>query len=359
MYWQQPVRQQLLRLALVTSPLLAIFRMTPVAIFNRDEFREAIGSEQYALAVTLVAGTILSLTIFVLWLINIWLFTKEIDKPETARAEKNQLRLYIYSFLGAVSFLVLPLILDPIVSVKFGLQRPAGLSFYPLVGTLANNAVILLILNLVLTRDNESRLALSNMQLEVSNLMAQQAQLKHQLQPHFLFNALYTLQLLIGKDADQAKRYLQRLSGFLRRSIQYARQDTISVQEELQFCEDYLALQKVRFGEGLNYTVELNEQQKQGGLLPIFTLQILVENAIKHNAFDAENPLHIQIKTHEGQSLLVENNMLPKKTSLADSNGFGLHNLRERYQLLSPNGPRVETSQEDLTFRAYVPILPK
>ncbi|MEO0722916.1 MAG: histidine kinase [Bacteroidota bacterium] len=358
MYWQQPVRRQLLRLALVTSPLLAIFRMAPVAILTRDEFREVVSSEEHALMLVLIAGTVVSLTMFTLWLVNIWLFTRDID-ARIVRAERNKVQLYVYSFMISMSFLLLPVILDPIIGAHFAIRRPRDLSFYPLIGTLANNAVILLIVNLVLTRHNESRLTISNMQLEVSNLIAQQAQLKHQLQPHFLFNALYTLQLLIGKDAEQAKRYLKRLSGFLRRSIQYARQDTMSVREEVQFCEDYLALQKVRFGEGLNYTVEINEQQKREGSLPIFTLQILVENAIKHNAFDAERPLHIRIRTHDGQRLQVENNMLPKKTSLADSNGFGLHNLKERYQLLSPDGPTVETSQEDLIFRASVPILPK
>ena len=315
--------------------------------------------DERAIFIGLFAAFMVTVTIFLLWLFNIWLFTKHIDEPKVVREQRKKVHLYIYSFLLAVAFLLPSVVIEYFFGPDIPVRRPNDLSFYPLLGTVANNAVILLIVNLVLTRDSENRLALSNMQLEVNNLMAQQAQLKHQLQPHFLFNALYTLQLLIGKDADKAKRYLQRLSGFLRRSIQYARQDTISVKEELKFCEDYLALQQVRFGEGLTYALDIEEAQQQGGMLPIFTLQVLAENAIKHNAFDAEQPLHIEIKSCKNDRLLVENNLLPKKESFTTSNGFGLRNLSERYRLLSQQELTIESSEEDQLFRVYVPILSK
>lgn len=365
MYWQQPLRRQLLRLAVITSPLLALVRVAPVAILTRDEFKEMVAADERALLIGVLAPLVITVSIFLLWLFNIWLFTKHIEDPKVVRERRKKVHFYIYSFLLAMTFLFPSVIVEYFVDPELLIRRPNNLSFYPLLGTLANNAVILLIINLMLTRDSENRLALSNMQLEVNSLMAQQAQLKHQLQPHFLFNALYTLQLLIGKDADKAKRYLQRLSSFLRQSIQYARQDTIGVKEELQFCEDYLALQQVRFGDALTYTIDMGEAEQRGGKsiaakggkLPIFALQVLAENAIKHNAFDAEQPLRIVIKACDDNRLMVENNMLPKREIASDSNGFGLSNLSERYRLLASDELTIESSEEDKMFRVYVPIL--
>ncbi len=357
MYWQQPVRRQLLLLALITSPLLAVFRIAPVAMLTQSRMDEIFPAESPSLMLILFAGSFIAITIFALWLINVWLFTRDLEDTEKVRERHSNWQTYALSFALAIVLLLIPRGIEYFLEPSIAFRRPEELSLYPFLGNLANNGVILLILKLVLSRDNENRLALTNMQLEVSNLMAQQAQLKHQLQPHFLFNALYTLQLLIGKKPEQAKDYLQRLSGFLRRSIQYARQDTISVRDELGFCRDYLALQKVRFGEALNYTIDLSEEQQDAGELPIFTLQVLVENAIKHNAFTADEPLHIRISSCGQGRLLVENNMLPKNEGFNTSNGFGLHNLSERYRLLSQLEPTIETSTEELAFRVYVPIL--
>lgn len=359
-YWQQPIRKQLLRLALITSPLLAIFRLAPVAILSQEQIVEIASNEQHPALLLVFAGSFISLNVFLMWLVNIKLFTKDIETLRPARPQRALLRPYLLSFAFTVGLLLIPIAIDYFLDPIFPFKRDGEFNVYPvypILGNLANNSIVLLIMHLVLTRDKENRLALSNMQLEVSNLMAQQAQLKHQLQPHFLFNALYTLQLLISKEPLQAKQYLQRLAGFLRSSIQHARQDTISIGQEVQFCENYLALQKVRFGDALSYEIGLSEGEKQQGELPIFTLQVLVENAIKHNAFDAEQPLHISIKSHEGDQLLVENNLLPKPTGFTTSNGFGLRNLGERFRLLSFPEPIVETSSEEMTYRVYVPFL--
>lgn len=361
-YWKLPIRKQLFRLALVTSPLLAIFRIAPVTILSQEQIVEFTHTGQHPALFILFAGSFITVTVFLLWLVNIKLFTDDLENPKPQRPQPVKWRRYALSFAFTFCVLLVPSIINSFLNAPMPFRTeegPGAYPIYPIIGSLANNGIILLIVNLVLTRDNENRLALSNMQLEVNNLMAQQAQLKHQLQPHFLFNALYTLQLLIGKEPQQAKQYLQRLAGFLRSSIQHARQDTISIGQEVQFCEDYLALQKVRFGEALTYHVDLTEDDKKGGQLPIFTLQVLVENAIKHNAFDVEQPLYICIKRHDDDQLLVENNLLPKSSGFSTSNGFGLRNLGERFRLLSFPEPVIETSTEEKTYRVFVPFLPQ
>ncbi len=357
-YWQLPVRRQLLRLALITAPLLTIFRLAPMAVLTQDHFFELFLNDTDPLHLFAIAGTFLTGSIIIMWLTNIWLFTRGLDGESTAVTETKRAQPYLWSFLIAFSMLIVPITLDHFVDQPLPFKRDDEVEYlFPILGILANNAVILLIINLVLTRFNENRLSMTNMQLEVNNLMAQQAQLKHQLQPHFLFNALYTLQLLIGKEPEQAKGYLQRLSGFLRTSVQHARRNTASISEELKFCEDYLSLQKVRFGDGLQLEISSSELQGTPGELPIFTLQMLAENAIKHNAFDAEQPLRIRIVPTEDGQILVENNVRPKAYVADSDNGFGLPNLTERFRLLSQLEPRIVSVEMDALFRVYVPIL--
>ena len=357
-YWQLPVRKQLLRLALITAPLLTIFRLAPVVVISQDQLLNLFKNDANPLQLLAIAGTFLTTSILIMWLTNIWLFTRELDSDSTPITATKRIQPYLWSFFIAFSMLIVPITLDHLLVEPLPFKRNDEVEyFFPFLGILANNAVILLIINLVLTRVSESRLSMTNMQLEVNHLMAQQAQLKHQLQPHFLFNALYTLQLLIGKEPDQAKDYLQRLSGFLRTSVQHARRNTATINEELKFCEDYLSLQKVRFGDGLQLEISSSELQEMPGELPIFTLQMLAENAIKHNAFDAEQPLRIRIVPTDDGQILVENNVRPKTYAAESDKGFGLPNLTERFRLLSQQEPRIVSLEMDQLFRVYVPIL--
>ncbi|MEL7221135.1 MAG: histidine kinase [Bacteroidota bacterium] len=360
MYWQHPDRRQLIRAALFISPLMAAFRIAPVLTLNQDLVASVAPDPDTRAQSVLTIIASISIFVFLQWLFNIWLFTKEVDQPKLRLSSLQQLMRYVWSFAFAIGSLIFP----GIVFYFLGLGEPQenGTSLvhvYRLIGSIANNAVILLIINLVITRQNESRLAMDNMKLALNNLQAQQATLKHQLQPHFLFNALYTLQLLIGKQPQTAKRYVKHLSTFLRSSIQYTERNKISLQKELDFCKDYLALQEVRFEKALQYQINIPEQLKENTALPVFSLQLLVENAIKHNALQIAQPLEIAI-TYQATShtLNIRNNIIPKLKSAPVDSGVGLENLCERYQLLDPSAEvQVNISSDQQYFLVQLPLL--
>lgn len=349
-FWRVDERRQLLRLALVTSPLLAIFRIAPALIFNVKFIQKNLPHFIENNGGIALAAFFISCNIFLHWIFNIWLFTRK-DKQMVSDGKWHF--QYLLSYLFSLGTLLIPISIVTILELPIVKNLP--FNFYPLIGTVANNTVILLIINLIIARNTKAQLELKNIQLEVSNLMAQQEQLKHQLHPHFLFNALYTLQLLIQKQPKQAERYLQRLSTFLRASIRHSKQDKITVKEELAFCLDYLELQKVRFGEALQYKIDLPDCIQEQAALPIFTLQLLAENAIKHNAFNVNNPLYLSIFSGEEGWICVKNNIIAKRQS-SESTGIGLQNLKERFALLTTQEMRIEQSNQQY-FLVYLPML--
>lgn len=360
MYWQHPDRRQLLRVALFISPLMAAFRVAPVLTLNQD-LVEIVAPDPNTRAqsvLTIIAS--ISIFVFLQWLFNIWLFTKEVDQPKLRLSPLERLMRYVWSFGFAIGSLIFPGILLYLLGLVEPPENDTSLiHVYRLLGSLANNAVILLIINLLITRQNESRLAMDNMKLALNNLQAQQATLKHQLQPHFLFNSLYTLQLLIGKKPQIAERYVKHLSTFLRSSIQYAERNKISLKKELDFCTDYLALQAVRFDKALTYQIDIPDRLKESTALPVFSLQLLVENAIKHNALQVDQPLKIIITYQEDQHTInVSNNIIPKLQAATEDSGVGLKNLRNRYQLLDPATELlINISSDQQYFVVQLPLL--
>lgn len=350
-FWRIDERRQLLRLAIITSPLLAIFRIAPALIFNVDRIRERLPDFIMENGGIILAGSFISINIFMHWIFNIWLLTKD---ESSTKSNRNWQIKYLWSYLFSLGTIFIPILIASLL--RLPVVQNAPFSFYPFIGTVANNTVILLIINLLLTRNRKSQLEFRNIQLEMSNLMAQQEQLKHQLHPHFLFNALYTLRLLIQKKPKQAEEYLNHLSTFLRASIQHSKQDKISVKEELAFCLDYLELQKVRFGDALQYEIKLPDDIMEQFALPIFTLQLLAENAIKHNAFSQNKALHFSICYIEDGWIAVQNNIISKRLE-SDSTGFGLSNLKERFRLLQQKEPQIKTSIDGQYFQVYLPLL--
>lgn len=344
-------RRQLLRLALITSPLLAVFRIAPALILDLGAIQEKLPNFINEYGGVVFAALFIAFNILVHWIFNIWLLTKEEKHQKSNKTWKFK---YFLSYLFSFGTVGIPML----IAIFFDLPvvKNPPFSFYPFIGTIANNTVVLLIINLILTRNRKAQLEIQNMQLEMSNLMAQQEQLKHQLHPHFLFNALYTLRLLIQKKPKQAEQYLNHLSTFLRASIQHSKQDKITIKEELAFCLDYLALQKVRFGEALQYEINLPDQVQEQAALPIFTLQLLAENAIKHNAFNAKNPLKLSIGSCKEGWICVKNNIIQKRQQ-CESTGIGLKNLKERFRLLTNKAVTVEKTADQQYFLVHLPIL--
>lgn len=178
--------------------------------------------------------------------------------------------------------------------------------------------------------------------LRTANIEASNQLLRQQIQPHFLFNALSVLKSLINTDTKTAETYLLRLSDFLRTSFSQKNKNTASLKEEVKLCLDYLEMQKIRFGEALEFTIHIPDSYMEHEM-PFFSLQILAENAIKHNILTEDNPLHIKMYVADDM-LIVENN-LQIRSFVKDSNGQGLANLSERYFLLSGNQLKIHKGE--------------
>lgn len=155
--------------------------------------------------------------------------------------------------------------------------------------------------------------------------------LENQLSPHFVFNNFSILADLIEVDPKRASAYLMNLSKVYRYTLQHLDHSTVSLQEELEFLQRYLALLQQRFDDGIVVEIRPDVTQRQGALPPA-ALQMLIENSIKHNEHTTARPLHIFVTSDEGH-ISVSNRKQPITT--AESTLVGLHNIAERYRLLT------------------------
>lgn len=192
--------------------------------------------------------------------------------------------------------------------------------------------------------------------LQMANLQSQLDVLKQQVNPHFLFNALNSLSSLISEDPRQAEVFVDKLSGVYRYVLQANSHDLTTLAAELTFIDAYYHLLQTRYGEGLTLSVAVAEEQRACQLPPL-TLQLLVENAVKHNVVSPKRPLHIRIETDETGRLVVQNNR-QQKAVRALSNGVGLSNIVAKYQMLNLPPPTVEESGERFVVRLPLRVQP-
>ena len=190
-------------------------------------------------------------------------------------------------------------------------------------------------------------------QLKKANLISQLDSLKDQVKPHFLFNSLNTLTALVEKDPTQAVRFIAELSKVYRYLLQSSEKELISVAGELQFVEAYFYLLQTRFGRGIALTVEGVEPYAHY-LMPPLTLQMLLENTVKHNQVSVDKPLRVGIEVQDGQWLAVTNNVQHRRISVPTS-GLGLTNITAKYRLL--NQPDVQIVSDSDWFVVRVPLI--
>ncbi|RAK68162.1 hypothetical protein DLM85_08990 [Hymenobacter edaphi] len=179
--------------------------------------------------------------------------------------------------------------------------------------------------------------------------------LRAQIDPHFLFNNLNILYALIQQDREEASHFLSCFSSLYRYLIRHRDVDLVPLTEELRFAEEYIYLLRHRFGRAYDFQITLHAPQAtlHQRLVVPGTLQVLIENAVKHNRGGDDVPLLVTLDVHSG-ALTVRNRVAPKHTP-ADSMGTGLRNLRERYRLLADEELLV---QRDAFFTVTVPLLP-
>jgi two-component system, LytTR family, sensor kinase len=195
---------------------------------------------------------------------------------------------------------------------------------------------------------------LENERLQKLQAQAELSVLKSQVNPHFLFNSLNSLSSLISDDSERAERYLNEMTKVYRYLIRNNEVELTSLNNELQFIHSYFHLLKTRYGQGIDMQITVFPEHEHY-LLPPLTLQLLVENAVKHNTILKNQPLLLKLFSNHKNELVVTNN-LQKKTLQVDSTKIGLSNISSKYKLL--NKPGIQVHQTETAFTVILPLIP-
>ena len=199
---------------------------------------------------------------------------------------------------------------------------------------------------------NSTKKEVVEQKLIAKSANAQFESLKNQLDPHFLFNSLNVLDSLIEENPVQAQRFTNSMSKIYRYVLEQKDKELVSVEEEIDFAKTYCELLKTRFEDAVTFEFNISEEDKKGFVVPL-SLQLLLENSIKHNFATSSKPLNIKIFTEKG-NLIIENNLQTRELPNT-STGVGLANIVSRYNLLTERNVFVEKSET--FFRVKLPIL--
>jgi LytS/YehU family sensor histidine kinase len=218
-------------------------------------------------------------------------------------------------------------------------------------------AVIFLILSMLITSSieffrNWKKSVIMQEELKREQLSLQYETLKSQVNPHFLFNSLNSVTSLIKTDPDKAIVFIKKLSEVFRYVLEQKDNEIVTVEAELKFIESYIFMQKIRFGENLTVNIDVSDRNRF--IIPL-SLQMLIENAIKHNVISREFPLTISILSKNDNYIAISNN-LRKKPSI-DTGSMGLENIKSRYRFFTPNP--VIVSEDDMKFVVEIPVINK
>jgi ligand-binding sensor domain-containing protein len=214
-------------------------------------------------------------------------------------------------------------------------------------------AVAIGILLYLLIKQREKRITNLNT-LKNEKIQSQLETLRNQVNPHFLFNSLNTLVSEIETNPEDAVVYVEKIADFYRSIIQHRDKDLIPLQDELNVLSDYTFLQEKRFASGLDIKVNIDPAVIASSYIPPLVLQMLVENAIKHNIISRNVPLRIEIKDIEGDCLAVRNN-INKKLQPERRSGLGLQNIQKRYALLQVKKVTIESDEDFFTVK--IPLI--
>ncbi len=195
-------------------------------------------------------------------------------------------------------------------------------------------------------------MAVENEQLKTENLITRYNMLVSQVNPHFFFNSLNSLAMLVrGKHDDKALTYIDQLSYTFRYILQNGQNTLMTLDEEIRFAEAYAYLFRIRYADKLFFDISVEERYRNW-LLPALTLQPLIDNAVKHNTITKSRPFRISIRTEEG-FLVVSNPLIPKLQP-EPGTGIGLENLRNRWELIT--GRQIEVRNADGEFVVRLPL---
>lgn len=269
----------------------------------------------------------------------------------------NILKFRLIRYLASFSFaFLLQLVIFPffayISDIPFT-EYHAQLLLVFLSEAIIMGVLLLMMHDFAIVRHIKIQTELENSLLQLRTAQAENLLLKQQIHPHFLFNSLNTLKALIKRDPELSENYLLHLADFLRVAVSQNNSQATTLAEELKLCENYMVMQKIRFGTALGWSLEIEDQDMLQGFVPSFSIQPLLENGIKHNIFTKESPLQL-IVTQQGDYITVSNAINLRKAGELSIKS-GLVNLAERYLLWS--GEEIIIKDDGATFSVRFKIM--
>ena len=243
-----------------------------------------------------------------------------------------------------------------VISYVLGINTKEKIAVFPnvffiLAFAIVNSTITVLLTSLLYITGEKEKTIVENQKLSIENMRARYETLKGQINPHFLFNSLNTLNGLIGLNDDKAKEFLHQLSLVFRYSIQNKEKTTLD--DELVFIEAFCILMNIRYGQSLAIKYHIDNKYRSHLIIPL-SLQMLVENAIKHNTISNRYPLTITIETTNNNTVRVWNRIQPKNES-ASGEGIGLANINERYKMLYQK--EITISVSNGIFSVEIPLI--
>ncbi|GAB4022802.1 histidine kinase [Spirosoma migulaei] len=326
--------------------------ISPVIIWTSSIFLGLLSSvpqlaaPQFNPAEAIVNAGITATFALLMWYVNMYALSQRPKKSPKQTISYPQL---ISSLLvGIVLMFVLALVQQLILSnIDFG---PVMLMVE--VRGILINLVFYMFLHLLQQNYENQQVKMELERIRNDHLGAQYELLKQQVNPHFLFNSLNTLKAMVESEEKEAVEFILKLSNFYRYTLESRKQDLIHVADELEILDAYLFLQKARFEGGFTFSNTLS-YESLNTLVPPFTLQLLVENCIKHNVVSLDKPLHIRL--YQEDNRIVLENPIQGKTGDANSMGVGLKNINLRYTHLLDQP--IGIHNDGYTFQIKLPLI--
>lgn len=335
----RPSRRELQIIALVC---LILSILIPVVFYDKNPFgdfhsffKSFLITSTYTLTLWIVNSTICKHT---------W-----IKFPIPQFATKNVITQVVIVPIATFLAVLILVYIDSII-----LNQPYQEIFIP-------NLLISMVITLILTtlynsvylfKDLESSIA-EKEKLEKANVQSQLDILKNQIKPHFLFNSLNTLATLIPEDTDQSVKYVESLAMVYRYILEIRDQKIIPIHEELKCISAYLFMLQIRFGNNLKVRINEGDLNHHHHIVPL-SIQLLIENAMKHNIVSNKRPLHIDIYKGESNRLFISNN-LQKKDDQEPSTGIGLKNINQRYEIITDESIDIIVTENK--FTVSIPLI--
>ena len=282
------------------------------------------------------------------WLIG--RYTKKFDWTKNPK-RTNLINFFIYIGYGIIMSIMIPYTVDRFLWGMSGMEVFYDVSAKAFITIVADLTIFYLYYSTFIA-NNWIKSIEKNEELKRENLLAKYEALKSQVNPHFLFNSLNTLSGVVEQKPELATGFIKKLSDIYRYVLEQNDKELVSLQDEMKFVEDYIFLSKMRFGDALIFIANLPDNNTIQ-IVPL-GLQMLVENAIKHNVIADDLPLKIEIGV-EGFFVVVKNNIQKKTTIISGKEPLGLENLKKRYAYLS--GASVEVIESDSKFIVKLPII--